>query len=290
MIINWKDEFAPHILARGHKYFAEGRVKSIQSDGNTYIASVEGTEYYQVQIYILEDRDLLEDRIVEMDCNCPYAKENNCKHMAAVLFALESDDLSVEELPPVKRPSIISHTSIEIPWLEAIDQLPEEVIRKELLKQADRDVWLKERLAVLYLGKLPAGQIQNWRADLQEIAIKYTNRRGKIDDENTCYFLNDLSDFLNDNLPLLIEVKSVMDAFYLIWIVMETAIEWEIDDVYDDLCGLVQLCEEELSALLPLTTDTQRKEMLQWYHDHRNETWPGGVENMDAVFHSLLTE
>lgn len=174
MITNWKDEFAPHILARGKKYFEEGRVGRIQRDRKTYIAPVEGTERYEVEI------SLGEDHIEEMLCNCPYAEEDNCKHMAAVLFALERDDVSIEDLPPAKRPPIVSHIPIETPWLEAIDNLPEEVVRKELLKRADRDERLKERLAVLYLGKLPEGQIQNWKADLQEIAGEYANRRGQI--------------------------------------------------------------------------------------------------------------
>lgn len=282
MITNWKDEFAPHILARGEKYFAEGRVGRIQSDGKIYVASVEGTEQYEVEI------SLGEDRIEEMYCNCPYAEGNNCKHMAAVLFSLECDDISIENLPPSKQPPIVSHTPMEMPWLEAIDNLPEEVVRKELLKRADRDDRLKERLAVLYLGKLPVGQIQNWKADLQEMAGEYANRRGRINDENTWDFLNDLDNFLNAKLPLLIEVEAVMDVFQLIWIVMETAIEWEIDDEYDGLCDLVQSCEDALKSLLPLTTDAQRKEMTQWYHEHRNEEWPGGVGNMDAVFRALI--
>ena len=282
MITNWKDEFAPHILARGEKYFAEGRVGRIQSDGKIYVASVEGTEQYEVEI------SLGEDRVEEMYCTCPYAENDNCKHMAAVLFALECDDISIEDLPPSKQPPIVSHIPMEMPWLEAIDNLPEEVVRKELLKRADRDERLKERLAVLYLGKLPAGQIQNWKADLQEIAGEYANRRGRISDENTWEFLNDLYNFLNAKLPLLIEVDAVMDAFQLIWIVMETAIEWEIDDEYDGLCDLVQSCEDALKALLPLTTDAQRKEMIQWYHEHRNEAWPGGAGNMDAVFRALI--
>lgn len=281
MITNWKDEFAPHILARGEKYFAEGRVGRIQSDGKVYIASVEGTERYEVEI------SLSEDRIEEMCCNCPYAEGDNCKHMAAVLFALECDDTSVENLPPAKQPPIVSHIPMEMPWLEAIDNLSEEVVRKELLKRADRDERLKERLAVLYLGKLPEGQIQNWKADLQEIAGEYANRRGQINDEDTWDFLNDLSNFLNAKLPLLIEVDAVMDAFHLVWIVMETALEWEIDDEYDGLCDLVQECEDALKALLPLATDAQREEMLQWYREHRNEAWPGGAGNMDAVFRVL---
>ena len=87
MIPDWKEEFAPHILARGKKYYEERKVRCIQRCGNTYIASVEGTEDYEVEI------SFAEEKIEQMRCNCPYAPENNCKHMAAVLFSLEDDDI-----------------------------------------------------------------------------------------------------------------------------------------------------------------------------------------------------
>lgn len=281
MIANWKDEFAPHILARGKKYFEEGRVGRIQSDRKTFIAPVEGTEHYEVEI------SLGEDHIEEMLCNCPYAEEDNCKHMAAVLFALECDDVSIEDLPPAKRPPIVSHIPIETPWLEAIDNLPEEVVRKELLKRADRDERLKERLAVLYLGKLPEGQIQNWKADLQEIAGEYANRRGQIRDDGAWDFLYDLGNFLDAKLPLLFEVGAVMDAFHLIWIVLETALEWEVDDLEEGAYDLFEDCENALRTLWAMATEEQREQMWQWYQEHRNEDWPGDVDNIDRIFRSL---
>lgn len=281
MLTNWKDEFAPHILARGKKYFEEGRVGRIQRDRKTYIAPVEGTERYEVEI------SFDGDHIEEMLCNCPYAEEDNCKHMAAVLFALERDDVSIEDIPPAKRPPIVSHIPMETPWLEAIDNLPEEVVRKELLKRADRDERLKERLAVLYLGKLPEGQIQNWKADLQEIAGEYANRRGQIKDDDAWDFLYDLDNFLDAKLPLLFEAGAVVDAFHLIWIVLETALEWEVEDLEEGACDLFEDCENALRTLWAMATEEQQEQMLQWYQGHRNEEWPGGVENMDRVFQSM---
>ena len=36
---------------------------------------------------------LKDDHVVEMYCDCPYAADgNNCKHMAAVLFAVEDEE------------------------------------------------------------------------------------------------------------------------------------------------------------------------------------------------------
>lgn len=278
---SWKDEFAPHILARGTKYFEEGHVSRIQRINNTYIAAVEGTYEYEVEITI-EDGS-----IKEMLCDCPYAETDNCKHMAAVLCALETEDIAIEELTVAPTPPIVSHIPLEMPWLEAIDNLPEETIRKELLKRADREDWLKERLAVLYMGGLPEGQLQNWKADLQEIASHYINRRGWIADEDAWEFTDDLGDFMNNHLPLLLEVKAVMDAFHLVWIVMETALEWHVDNSDDDVDDLLDGCEERLRKIYSMATDEQREQMMQWHQEHRNPEWPGGVANMDHIFQSL---
>ena len=278
---SWRDEFAPHILARGKKYFEEGRVGQIQHIDNTYYAYVEGTEHYEVEITIEEGsvRDML--------CDCPYAETDNCKHMAAVLCALETEGIEIKELPVAPTPPIVSHIPLEMPWLEAIDNLPEEVIRKELLKRADREDWLKERLAVLYLGGLPEGQLQNWKADLQEIASRYINRRGWISGEDAWEFTDDLGGLLIDHLPILLEVNAVMDAFHLVWIVMETALEWHVDNSDDDVDDLLDGCEEKLRKIYDMATEKQREQMMQWYQEHRNPEWPGGVENMDHIFQSL---
>lgn len=277
----WNERFAPHILVRGKKYFEEGHVGHIQRVNNTYIADVEGTYQYEVEITI-EDGS-----IKEMLCNCPYAETDNCKHMAAVLCALETETIAIEELPVAPTPPIVSHIPLEMPWLEAIDNLPEETIRKELLKRADREDWLKERLAVLYLGGLPKGQLQNWKADLQEIASRYINRRGWIAEEDAWEFTDDLGDFLNDHLPLLLEVNAAMDAFHLVWIVMETALEWQVDNSDDDVDNLLEGCEEKLRKVYSMATDEQQEQMMQWHQEQRNPEWPGGVENMDHIFQSL---
>ena len=236
----------------------------LKNAGVYYLATVEGTEDYKVEIV------LREDGIDTMLCSCPYAENNNCKHMAAVLFAMEQSDPSIEELPPAKLPPIVSHVPMEIPWLDAIDNMSDSVIRKELMKLADRDDRLKERLAVLYLGKLPEYQLQNWKADLQELAGAYLDRTGCIDREDSWEYLNDLGNFLDAKLPTLLEVDAVMDAFHLVWIVMETALEWEIDDSYDKLSGLFEDCKDDLKTLWSMSTENQQEQMMQWYREHRN--------------------
>ncbi len=94
-ITDWKMLFAPHILSRGEEYYESELVEIEAMDEQSIEASVEGTDTYSVEIV------LKNNRVVQMNCNCPYAADgNNCKHMAAVLFA--ADDTESTEYPLVE--------------------------------------------------------------------------------------------------------------------------------------------------------------------------------------------
>ena len=83
--------FSLEILRRGYDYYKKGKVKQIIKLKDGYIARVNGTEEYKVTI-VLNKKD-----ICNMECTCPYAEENNCKHMAAVLYCLKNNDIPVIE-------------------------------------------------------------------------------------------------------------------------------------------------------------------------------------------------
>lgn len=78
--------FKNKILERGHKYFEENRVFSInQVDNNTYTGIVLGKEAYHTEIVINDDYD-----IISASCTCPHALEgNHCKHEAALYLAID---------------------------------------------------------------------------------------------------------------------------------------------------------------------------------------------------------
>ena len=84
---SWKDLFRTHILERGLNYYEEGYVTSLEQNLTGYTAVVVGTENYDVEI------EILDNRVYDMTCTCPYAAEGNyCKHMAAVLYEIEEGE------------------------------------------------------------------------------------------------------------------------------------------------------------------------------------------------------
>ncbi|MDO4466289.1 MAG: UPF0158 family protein [Bacillota bacterium] len=79
--MNWTHFFTRKILYRGLDYYQCSQVHNLKYDGYVLRADVEGSEVYEVKIFV--DQQNIED----MHCTCPYAQEgHNCKHMAATLF------------------------------------------------------------------------------------------------------------------------------------------------------------------------------------------------------------
>lgn len=92
--------FSYNILRRGYDYYKNGRVKNIIKLKDGFIAKVNGGDEYTVTILI----DKSKKEIKNLKCSCPYAEENNCKHMAAVLYCIKNNDL------PIKESRVIIHS------------------------------------------------------------------------------------------------------------------------------------------------------------------------------------
>ena len=95
----WQLAFSPKLLDRGREYYRSGAVDEIfrNSEQDCLTALVFGSKVYNVNIWM----DMQTGNVHHMECSCPYAQEHtHCKHMAAVLFAL--DAVGEENIPDTK--------------------------------------------------------------------------------------------------------------------------------------------------------------------------------------------
>lgn len=80
------------ILKRGLSYYKKGLVQQLDEvSPNTYEAVVEGTEDYTVQLTVKNNV------VTEYVCGCPYDQGPVCKHVAAVIFKLQEDQLQLNQ-------------------------------------------------------------------------------------------------------------------------------------------------------------------------------------------------
>ena len=104
-----------HIIDRGYEYYEEGHVEDVEIQEKKIFAFVTGNAgNYEVMI------DL--ENFTESSCECPY--ENYCKHMAAVVYDIQSagestvkeklKDLEKEELLTLLNRLLQSSKNVQI--------------------------------------------------------------------------------------------------------------------------------------------------------------------------------
>ena len=127
------------ILQRGLTYFKKGHVQELEEiSPNTYEAIVEGTEDYTVRLTV-------ENNVVtDYSCDCPYDLGPVCKHVAAVIFSLQEEDLGLTKKTANSKKSTGSGTKKSKSVATQIDELMDkasvdelkELIRTEAKKNA----------------------------------------------------------------------------------------------------------------------------------------------------------
>src|SRR5260221_89637 len=95
---NFKQEISAKILERGRAYHRGGNITDLEMDGDSnWSAQVSGTDDYDVEI------EQTANGTLECTCTCPYDLGPYCKHIAAVLYAIE--ETFPEAVGPRKRKS-----------------------------------------------------------------------------------------------------------------------------------------------------------------------------------------
>ncbi|AWC32972.1 SWIM zinc finger family protein [Bacillus cytotoxicus] len=100
-LINEMKKWIPkHIINRGCEYYEEGYVEDVEVHNDKVFALVRGNYGdYEVVIH-LED-------FISSSCECPY--ENYCKHMAAVVYEIQSigEEVMREKLQTLEKEELI---------------------------------------------------------------------------------------------------------------------------------------------------------------------------------------
>lgn len=256
--MNWQKMFAPWILERGRDYWNDGCTEILCRDGNTVTAVVSGTEDYDVEIEVSRGGN-----IAYMSCTCPYAEDgSHCKHMAAVLFAMDKN--------PPKKFDIQrdGEASPKLPWQETLILLSPEEMRQLLSELAQSDRGLQEQIITLHGQLAPEVLEATWETQLAEIPEKYTDRYDYISYDQAYDYFMELVDFLETRLPQLLATDRITEAFCLSCMVFETGMEQDADDSDGGSGILAGSCEEAWRILLSKADSRQEQEMFAWFVSH----------------------
>lgn len=252
-IFAWEGFFSKKILQRGKEYYLDGAVDELVYDEKkkSVSAAVVGTEEYNVEIGLTAR----EDDISYMSCDCPYAEDyNNCKHMAAVLYALEKDGVKVPKKPEK-----------QLDLEECISKLSTEELRELVLYAAQKDSSVKSKILLKTNPETLNSQLKLWKKELSAITRSANGRNGFIEYRYAFSYTNELDDYMRERVPELISGGLLEGALKLVCAVYDEAFSVDMDDSDGGLTMLASECMRYWDEILENCPPELKRKVYPWF-------------------------
>jgi hypothetical protein len=215
-INNFEEYIDGVILSRGHGYYSNGNIISLEYDEGEWIAEVEGSDDYTVTVHLSEDGEIL-----HTSCDCPYDWDEYCKHQAAVFYAIRD-----QEKPPVK-------TSAKESLEAVLNKLDKQTLISVVLEIASRDKRIKEVLRMRFSEKT---DITKYARDVIQSAIIAVSNRGYVEYPDALHAINGANEVLA-MIDEKISAGEILSAVELCVVTLEETME--LLDNCDDSGGHV---------------------------------------------------
>lgn len=188
------------ILKRGLSYFKKGFVhEPAEIRPGDYEAVVEGSEDYTVKLSIRNGV------ITEHSCDCPYDMGAVCKHVVAVIFYLEQDQLGLSQNPTKgstkKAKASSSKPSKRKTIAQQVDDLLGKVTHDELIlfvrEQASKDSLFRDLLLASFAQYNPNESKALYTKQVNTLIKVARGKYGFLDASGAKYVSNELSSMLS---------------------------------------------------------------------------------------------
>ena len=276
MKINFEELFEEKILERGYNYYLEDSVHEVTKNGNYYEGLVYGTEIYEVQVKINSNGN-----VEDMDCDCPYAEENNCKHMAALLYYLENEG-QVESKKLVRNTDnydkIVSRISE--------NEIKEFVIEK-LYENSDFQNEFRSYF-VQYFEKTPK---RVYERRISQSVYQAIGRKGFIEYNETYKFSNSMYDYIQEANNL-IKNKEYQVPFWIASLILEELPDLPIDDSDGTTSYVESECIEVIEKILQKCKNNEIKvEIFNWIIESiKNDSLGDYSDGVEKILDEYFTE
>lgn len=179
--MKWDYLFNTTILSRGRQYYKKGLVQNFNQNGSSYTAEVIGSVVYDVAVHLTNENR------PRMTCDCPYAVDGNkCKHMAAVLYAIEEYSTNHKGKVEVKIKKRISpfvksegNAKDEYRYYN-LDQITEEFTFYDTVCNQAKELVEKEKVRILNVG---THYINRFGDSCKALSVSGAVKSGKSDSE-----------------------------------------------------------------------------------------------------------
>lgn len=253
------------ILKRGLQYFKKGHVHEPEEiSPGVYEAIVEGTEDYTVQL------TLKNGIITEHVCDCPYDFGPVCKHVAAVIFCLQQDELELNNKTKRAKTNQTSKPAKRKTVAEQVDELLEKATHDEL-KQFVREQTLQNAsFRNLFLSSF----VQHNSNESKELYVKQVkailkaaSERDGFIDWSASRLVGKAVDNLLESVRKQIDNCNYRSAVFICTAVMEQMTEalQYADDSNGEIGGRVEVAYEMLyNIALEQSSEEIRKLIIEY--------------------------
>ncbi|WP_176719407.1 SWIM zinc finger family protein [Rhodohalobacter halophilus] len=265
-----ESNFPPVILKRGVDYLHQGRVENLSFEGDkTWTARVHGSFTYSVRI------QLLNDEVARGSCSCPYADSAPCKHIAAVLLALEDEAIDWMEMDIVEEDKSPPKTP------DDFEELLESATKKELIEAIQKTAIFNAQIEEHMRTIIGAGTGGMGKPDYRKIvkkALAPARRKGMMYGSEARRHLVAVYELLGQAEKLK-KSGSIRDALDICQVVMEEmvpALQF-IDDSNADVGESLNLATALLFKISGDVPDKERNAFFKWclksLDDKRYKGW-----------------
>lgn len=153
---------------RGLDYYHQGRIQELDIDGGEISATVRGSDYYDVSIDVATDP-------IRTRCSCPYDYAGDCKHIVAVLLAVDDRDSST--VSDDDADGALSET-VDIDAL--VEQTAAADLRTFLLEVIEDDRDIRDRF-VAFAGEDTGKTVYDYKQEIDRLFEDAVGRRGIVE-------------------------------------------------------------------------------------------------------------
>jgi uncharacterized Zn finger protein len=237
------------ILIRGLTYFKNGHVHEPEEiSPGEYEAIVEGTEDYTVQLM------LKDGTITEYVCDCPYDMGPVCKHVAAVIFHLQQDELDLNKKTKTEKSGKAPKTAKRKTVSEQVDELLEKTTHDELKQfvreKAARNTSFRDLFLSSFAQHNSDESKELYMNQVKSILRTSSDRHGFID-WSASRIVSITVDNLFESAKKQIENRNYKSAVFMCTAVMEQMVEalQYADDSNGDIGGCIDSAYEMLNNI-----------------------------------------
>lgn len=234
MKIDFEELFEEKILERGYNYYLEDSVQDVTKNGKHYEGIVYGTEIYEVQIEIDNNGN-----IESMDCDCPYAKENNCKHMVALLYYLENDG-------QITSKKVIKNTDN---YDKIVDRISENDIKEFVLTKLYNDSNFQNEFRSYFIQYFEKTPKKVYEKRISQSVYQAIGRKGFIEYNETDKFTDSIYNYMEEANNL-IKHKEYQAPFWIATLILEELPDLPIDDSDGTTSYVESECIEIIEKIL----------------------------------------